>query len=656
MPQMDPVNNQKTSKYPAPLYVSDIEACPDRASFLQLVMPYYQAACKELGIKYPGVCALQCIYETGVPTTIAHSLRANNNMGGLKGGGQPGASRGETVTDGTGGFYSKFESVDKYIYAAVWNIVNSGYYGDALAANDMESFARNLIRVWVGHDGDAYAPDVINDYYKYGLGSYENDGTGSVNGGQGAQSGASADSSTGSIAGLSFDTSVRERKTARVEEGSHPNLKTFYRINMTGAQFIRQVLAPYCKSKATGQGAYRLWFDDETSPDGAPGVRLNFKPDQYNSIEDRVSNKLLPNVDKTYEFSFASGPQSSVLSFDPNYAGIVTSVTGGYEVDAATTEAITNDLISLKYNRFSDENRPSTGDSVFDDLQGTFRIGDSSYSYNDVANRAANLWYNMAPYGYTADMTVLGDPTIDVQKLCSVAVYTPQGLPHYSSGVYLITHVSDSISGGTFTTTMNLVRNAISIGTNDSGGIDITVGSTDTVYVGDAANLAGGSASSNATSGNTTVSPQAANAAIQTAVDWAIGIANDDSHGYNFGARGPVDYDCSGLVTSSYVQAGVMHSTPGTSSMKSEMLPCGFVEHLELLRDCTNAQVGDVYINEGVHTAMYIGNGQIVHAAGSENKAADNWKYGTSGDQNQKEILIAPWYDDGWTTVLRYGG
>lgn len=498
-----------------PLTVADIEACPDRASFLQLVMPYYQSACSQLGIRWPGVCALQCIYETGVPNNIAASLRQNNNMGGLKGTKLPGASVGTISSEGD--HYARFESVDKYIYAAIYNIVNSGYYGDALAATTMEDFANKLCHTWVmgapwgvgtaygGPYDTKYAPDIIADYAKYGLASYENGGSGSINGANsGAQSGSTGDAQSGLIANKTFDSSVRERETARVEEGGNPELKTFYRINMTGAQFIRQVLAPYCRSQDTGQGAYRLWFDDETSPDGTPGVKLHFKPDQYNQIEDKMSENMLPDIERTYQFTFGSGPGSSVLDFNPNYAGMVTSVTGGYEVEATTTEAITNDLISTKYNRFTDPDRPSTGDSVYDDLQGTVRIGDSSYSFEDLANRAANLWYNMAPYGYTADMTVFGDPMIETQKLCSIAVYTPHGLPHHSSGVYLIYHVTDSISGGTFTTSLNLVRNAISIGTDDSGGVDITIGGQQTRYIGDAINLAGGAGGTSGGSGGTT--------------------------------------------------------------------------------------------------------------------------------------------------------
>lgn len=446
-----------------------------------------------------------------------------------------------------------------------------------------------------------------------------------------------------------------ERQTSRVEEGDNPELKTFYRINMSGAQFIRQVLAPYCRSKATGQGGYKLWFDDETAPDGTPGVRLNFKPDQYRNIENPMADNLLEGIDKTYQFTYGAGPESSVLSFDPSFSGMVTSVTGGYEVESDTMNAITNDVMSVRYGKDSDAQRPSTGDSRYDDLQGVYRIGDSSYSVEEMQNRAASLWYNMAPFGYTADMTVFGDPMIDAQSLCAVTVLTPSGIPHHSSGVYLIYTVTDEITGGTFTTSMSMVRNAISIGTDDSGGIDITVGNTATTYIGEAGSLMSGTYNDIFGGGNTTQAssgtgvPQAANAVIQSAVEWALGIAADDSYGYEWGFRGigASGYDCSGLVTTAYQQAGVDFGNPSTHTMKSAMLPAGFVEHLEVLHDCTNAQVGDVYVNESVHTAMYIGNGKIVHAAGN--------KDGVPGDSSGREILIADWYDGGWTTCLRYG-
>ena len=35
---------------------------------------------------------------------------------------------------------------------------------------------------------------------------------------------------------------------------------------------------------------------------------------------------------------------------------------------------------------------------------------------------------------------------------------------------------------------------------------------------------------------------------IETAVNWAIGIANDNSHGYDQGSRDGPNYDCSSLL------------------------------------------------------------------------------------------------------------
>ena len=132
-------------------------------------------------------------------------------------------------------------------------------------------------------------------------------------------------------------------------------------------------------------------------------------------------------------------------------------------------------------------------------------------------------------------------------------------------------------------------------------------------------------------------------------------IAADDRYGYEWGSRGldANGYDCSGLVTTAYIQAGVDISGD-TSTMKSIMLQKGFVEHRECLNDCSTAQVGDIYIKEkpvgagtGGHTVMYIGNNQIVHAAGN--------KDGMPGDSSGREITIADWYSGGWSTVLRYG-
>lgn len=145
---------------------------------------------------------------------------------------------------------------------------------------------------------------------------------------------------------------------------------------------------------------------------------------------------------------------------------------------------------------------------------------------------------------------------------------------------------------------------------------------------------------------------------INSVCSWIVNIANDDEHGYSQapGVRwGNPDYDCSALVISAWEQAGVKVKEAGasyTGDMKDAFVKCGF--------SCYNfssaiaLKKGDVLLTPGRHTAQYIGNGEIVHARGSENGT----KYGQPGDQTGREILVQKYYTPSyvWTYILRYQG
>lgn len=64
-----------------------------------------------------------------------------------------------------------------------------------------------------------------------------------------------------------------------------------------------------------------------------------------------------------------------------------------------------------------------------------------------------------------------------------------------------------------------------------------------------------------------------------------------------------------------------------------------------------NLKRGDILLNEKHHTAIYVGDGNIVHASLNEKGGIYG---GQSGDQTGKEICVRSYYDRPWDLVLRY--
>lgn len=138
----------------------------------------------------------------------------------------------------------------------------------------------------------------------------------------------------------------------------------------------------------------------------------------------------------------------------------------------------------------------------------------------------------------------------------------------------------------------------------------------------------------------------------EKAAAWAVKIANDDSHGYDQTNRWGVDYDCSSLVIQAYREAGVPLTCTYTGNMLSNMLDNGFIIPTNVnLATGAGLQVGDVLLNVTHHTAMYVGDGKLVHAAGNENGGATG---GQKGDQTGKEICITGYFNFPWDYCLRY--
>ena len=140
---------------------------------------------------------------------------------------------------------------------------------------------------------------------------------------------------------------------------------------------------------------------------------------------------------------------------------------------------------------------------------------------------------------------------------------------------------------------------------------------------------------------------------IERACAWAKAAAYDDSHGYDQGSRWGPDYDCSSLVISAWKQAGIPLTSTYTGNMQFDMLANGFRDVTAQVNLATGAglQAGDVLLHPTQHTALHIGNGQIVNAGGNENGGITG---GKTGDQTGREIRVIGYYNHPWQCVLRY--
>lgn len=148
----------------------------------------------------------------------------------------------------------------------------------------------------------------------------------------------------------------------------------------------------------------------------------------------------------------------------------------------------------------------------------------------------------------------------------------------------------------------------------------------------------------------------AGNKDVEAAVKWAIAIASDSSHGYDQSNRWGPNYDCSSLIYEAFRVGGGFNlpvHVGYTGSMVADFTKVGF----KWLTNLGNSQAGllrgDILLNTGAHTEIYIGDGMLVGAHINEFGGITG---GASGDQTGNEISKTQYYSFPWNGVLRYVG
>lgn len=134
---------------------------------------------------------------------------------------------------------------------------------------------------------------------------------------------------------------------------------------------------------------------------------------------------------------------------------------------------------------------------------------------------------------------------------------------------------------------------------------------------------------------------------IKKAVEWAVKIANDPTHGYDQEQRNGPDYDCSSLVATALKQAGFNVSEQSwTGNLKGQLMAEGFYL-------CSAPWMpGDIHLNTQKHVCMSVDADMIVEASVNELGGIVGAQ---SGDQTGNEISIKPFYvyRHGWNYHLR---
>lgn len=234
-------------------------------------------------------------------------------------------------------------------------------------------------------------------------------------------------------------------------------MKVPFRFIQNGAKdldFISNVLCPRAARLWDGAKDYKFFFEDKVSANGSFTPVLHFHP--YH-LDGEVTNV----------YTFMRDKESEVISFTPEIFGAALLGLGAGSVTSFYIDHQTGEVGSVKVDNSTTTSKQLLGGKLIDavphdpttenaNLHANFRpIRDAAQAQQEAETAYTRI--TNALYG--GQLVIIGDSQIEPDTIILLYVILPDGTLDYTWGYYFINGVTDAVTAGSFTTSMDLIRN-----------------------------------------------------------------------------------------------------------------------------------------------------------------------------------------------------
>lgn len=250
--------------------------------------------------------------------------------------------------------------------------------------------------------------------------------------------------------------------------------RVFIQNGVSYISFISNDLAPYAKS-LNGDTVYSFCLEEVEGENGEIQYKAYFQPTSQfngNKVDSQESDEEGEDASTNYSgenplldaeplrrYEYYSGnTHNEVISFSPTFSFIP----GTYSVSqVSATDPASNEFYT---NTLNGKQIVVTGEGDVEvKIDGGRMMGMSASNYRTLQAMSEELW-NMTMYQQvTATLEVLGDPQIGLYDggqptVLEVSLYTKYGIKHHTSGKYMINTIEDTVSAGSYITTIEMTK------------------------------------------------------------------------------------------------------------------------------------------------------------------------------------------------------